>query len=78
MNIRHHVFELVAPATALGAIVALIVVNHFLKFCITVRNIKRNIRNWNNFQEQLSPISRDSVKSTGTSSGRTSPIRATI
>lgn len=101
-HLLHHVFELVAPTTALSAILILflgplifprayiwflliyfvsylfISVNHFFKFCHTVRNIKRTIRNWNASQEQ-SPArhnySKEIVKSTATSNGRITPTR---
>ncbi|CAG8447377.1 5016_t:CDS:2 [Diversispora eburnea] len=103
MSINNLLFELVAPATALGAILALlfgpvffpriyiwflltyfttflyISINHFLKFCLTVRNIKRNIRNWSAQQEHQS-MSRDYdtkevVKRSATINGRITPTR---
>jgi len=100
-QILHHIFELVAPTTALSAIFILLIgpliipraylwflliyflsflfisVSHFLKFCHTVRNIKRTIRNWNVSQEQ-SPTrnySKEVVKSTATNNGRITPTR---
>ncbi|CAG8492816.1 5091_t:CDS:2 [Acaulospora colombiana] len=103
MEIHHHIFELVAPATALGAIFVLlfgpiffprayiwflltyfttflyISINHFLKFCITVRNIKRNIRDWNARREHQSTsrdyTTKEVVKSSATNNGRTTPTR---
>ncbi|CAG8742956.1 5384_t:CDS:2 [Gigaspora margarita] len=54
-------------------------VNHFLKFCLTVRNIKKNIRDWNARQEQQSSSrdydSKEVVKSTATNNGRITPTR---
>ncbi|CAG8537846.1 12373_t:CDS:2 [Dentiscutata erythropus] len=54
-------------------------VNHFLKFCLTVRNIKKNIRDWNAKQEQQSSSrdydSKEVVKSTATNNGRITPTR---
>lgn len=103
MNLNNHLFELVAPATALAAILVLlfgpiffprayiwflltyfttflyISINHFLKFCITVRNIKRNIRDWNVRQEHQSASrdynTKEVVKSSATINGRITPTR---
>ncbi|CAG8548271.1 255_t:CDS:2 [Funneliformis mosseae] len=50
--------------------------NHFLKFCHTVRNIKRTIRNWNASQNQSSTHNhKEEIKSTSTSNGRITPTR---
>ncbi|CAG8461966.1 8995_t:CDS:2 [Acaulospora morrowiae] len=54
-------------------------INHFLKFCITVRNIKRNIRDWNARREHQSTsrdyTTKEVVKSSATSNERTTPTR---
>ncbi|CAI2178634.1 18710_t:CDS:2 [Funneliformis geosporum] len=50
--------------------------NHFLKFCHTVRNIKRTIRNWNVSQDQSTRNYKEVInKSTATSNGRITPTR---